>query len=198
MYDIPSRTDVKKCVVSGETIRSRKRPLLLTRSGAERGRRGVGRGYRRSEGRLGVGSRSSVASKKKARETAGLFCWPVLQFSEQRCAVRVQGGSGFARRRIGEGRELDRVARHARADRCRGRRPYTIMLRTATCGSASTWATFWIGPQGMLSASSAASQSAVGARTQSGFEFWLQFGVVLASGARSTEARVASQRGRCR
>ena len=33
MYEIPSRTDVKKCIVSGETIRSRKRPLLLTRSG---------------------------------------------------------------------------------------------------------------------------------------------------------------------
>ncbi|MHB8376941.1 MAG: ATP-dependent Clp protease ATP-binding subunit ClpX [Dehalococcoidia bacterium] len=33
MYDIPSRTDIKKCVVSGDTIRSRKRPLLLTRSG---------------------------------------------------------------------------------------------------------------------------------------------------------------------
>jgi len=34
MYEIPSRTDIKKCVVSGDTIRSRKRPLLLTRSGA--------------------------------------------------------------------------------------------------------------------------------------------------------------------
>jgi ATP-dependent Clp protease ATP-binding subunit ClpX len=33
MYDIPSRTDVKKCIVSGDTIRNRKRPLLLTRSG---------------------------------------------------------------------------------------------------------------------------------------------------------------------
>ncbi|MEX2246661.1 MAG: ATP-dependent Clp protease ATP-binding subunit ClpX [Dehalococcoidia bacterium] len=33
MYEIPSRTDIKKCVVSGETIRSRTRPLLLTRSG---------------------------------------------------------------------------------------------------------------------------------------------------------------------
>ena len=34
MYDIPSRPDVKKCVVSPETIRNRQRPLLLTRSGA--------------------------------------------------------------------------------------------------------------------------------------------------------------------
>src|SRR5438067_7377689 len=33
MYEIPSRADIKKCVVSGETIRGRKRPLLLTRSG---------------------------------------------------------------------------------------------------------------------------------------------------------------------
>src|SRR6185295_1868040 len=33
MYEIPSRTDIKQCVVSGETIRSRVRPLLLTRSG---------------------------------------------------------------------------------------------------------------------------------------------------------------------
>ncbi len=33
MYEIPSRTDIKKCVVSGDTIRARKRPLLLTRSG---------------------------------------------------------------------------------------------------------------------------------------------------------------------
>jgi ATP-dependent Clp protease ATP-binding subunit ClpX len=33
MYEIPSRTDIKKCVVNGDTIRSRKRPLLLTRSG---------------------------------------------------------------------------------------------------------------------------------------------------------------------
>ena len=33
MYEIPSRTDVKKCVISGETIRNHQRPLLLTRSG---------------------------------------------------------------------------------------------------------------------------------------------------------------------
>jgi len=34
MYEIPSRTDVKKCIISAETIRNRQRPLLLTRSGA--------------------------------------------------------------------------------------------------------------------------------------------------------------------
>ncbi len=33
MYEIPSRADVKKCVVSGDTIRNRQRPLLMTRSG---------------------------------------------------------------------------------------------------------------------------------------------------------------------
>jgi len=33
MYEIPSRNDVKKCVVSAETIIKRQRPLLLTRGG---------------------------------------------------------------------------------------------------------------------------------------------------------------------
>jgi ATP-dependent Clp protease ATP-binding subunit ClpX len=33
MYEVPSRPDIKKCVVSGDTIRNRKRPLLLTRAG---------------------------------------------------------------------------------------------------------------------------------------------------------------------
>jgi ATP-dependent Clp protease ATP-binding subunit ClpX len=33
MYEIPSRSDIKKCIVSGDTIRNRKPPLLLTRSG---------------------------------------------------------------------------------------------------------------------------------------------------------------------
>ncbi len=33
MYEIPSRGDVKKCVVTGEGIRDRKRPALLGRSG---------------------------------------------------------------------------------------------------------------------------------------------------------------------
>jgi ATP-dependent Clp protease ATP-binding subunit ClpX len=33
MYEIPSRKDVVKCVVNGETIRRRVRPLLLTQSG---------------------------------------------------------------------------------------------------------------------------------------------------------------------
>ncbi len=32
MYEVPSRSDVVKCVVSGETIRSHVRPLLLTQS----------------------------------------------------------------------------------------------------------------------------------------------------------------------
>jgi ATP-dependent Clp protease ATP-binding subunit ClpX len=35
MYEVPSRTDVQKCIVSGETIRNRQRPLLVTASGQE-------------------------------------------------------------------------------------------------------------------------------------------------------------------
>src|SRR5438128_633036 len=33
MYEIPSRGDVKKCVVDGDAIRGLRRPLMLTRSG---------------------------------------------------------------------------------------------------------------------------------------------------------------------
>ncbi|MCS7275529.1 MAG: ATP-dependent Clp protease ATP-binding subunit ClpX [Dehalococcoidia bacterium] len=33
MYEIPSRNDIKKCVVDAEVIRGRRRPLLLARSG---------------------------------------------------------------------------------------------------------------------------------------------------------------------
>jgi ATP-dependent Clp protease ATP-binding subunit ClpX len=32
MYEIPSRTDVRKCVITADTIRSRKPPLLVTRA----------------------------------------------------------------------------------------------------------------------------------------------------------------------
>ncbi len=35
MYEVPSRTDVQKCIVSAETIRQRQRPLLVTASGQE-------------------------------------------------------------------------------------------------------------------------------------------------------------------
>ncbi|MGE0057686.1 MAG: ATP-dependent Clp protease ATP-binding subunit ClpX [Dehalococcoidia bacterium] len=35
MYEVPSRSDVQKCIVSGETIRNRTRPLLVTSSGQE-------------------------------------------------------------------------------------------------------------------------------------------------------------------
>jgi ATP-dependent Clp protease ATP-binding subunit ClpX len=35
MYEIPGRTDVKKCVVNAESVSSRTRPLLLTRGGQE-------------------------------------------------------------------------------------------------------------------------------------------------------------------
>ena len=33
MYDIPSRDDVKKCMITGESIRNHQRPLLLTSTG---------------------------------------------------------------------------------------------------------------------------------------------------------------------
>jgi ATP-dependent Clp protease ATP-binding subunit ClpX len=35
MYEVPSRNDVVKCVVSGDTIREKRKPLLVTRSGQE-------------------------------------------------------------------------------------------------------------------------------------------------------------------
>jgi len=37
MYEIPSRSDVKKCIVNGDTIRHHRRPLLLTAAGQEIG-----------------------------------------------------------------------------------------------------------------------------------------------------------------
>jgi ATP-dependent Clp protease ATP-binding subunit ClpX len=33
MYEIPSRSDVKKCVINAETIRNRRSPLLLNTAG---------------------------------------------------------------------------------------------------------------------------------------------------------------------
>ena len=33
MYEIPSRGDVKKCVISADTVLGQARPLMLTRSG---------------------------------------------------------------------------------------------------------------------------------------------------------------------
>jgi len=35
MYELPSRSDVQKCIVNGDTIRSHRRPLLVTSSGQE-------------------------------------------------------------------------------------------------------------------------------------------------------------------
>jgi ATP-dependent Clp protease ATP-binding subunit ClpX len=37
MYDIPERTDVRKCIITEETIRDGRLPLLLTKSDLERG-----------------------------------------------------------------------------------------------------------------------------------------------------------------
>jgi ATP-dependent Clp protease ATP-binding subunit ClpX len=37
MYDIPERTDVRKCIITEETIREGRTPLLLTKAEIERG-----------------------------------------------------------------------------------------------------------------------------------------------------------------
>ncbi len=37
MYDIPERTDVRKCIITEETIRQRRAPLLLTKAEVDRG-----------------------------------------------------------------------------------------------------------------------------------------------------------------
>ena len=40
MYEVPSRSDVEKCIVNADTIRGRRRPLMVTRSGQAGGGRG--------------------------------------------------------------------------------------------------------------------------------------------------------------
>ena len=37
MFDIPERTDVRKCIITAETIRERRLPLLLTKSDVDKG-----------------------------------------------------------------------------------------------------------------------------------------------------------------
>ena len=37
MYDIPERTDVRKCIITEETIREGRSPLLLTKSDVDKG-----------------------------------------------------------------------------------------------------------------------------------------------------------------
>ena len=37
MYDIPERTDVRKCIITEETIRSGRMPLLLTKTEVDKG-----------------------------------------------------------------------------------------------------------------------------------------------------------------
>ncbi len=37
MYDIPERTDVRKCIITEETIREGRTPLLLTKSEVDSG-----------------------------------------------------------------------------------------------------------------------------------------------------------------
>ena len=37
LFDIPERTDVRKCIITEETIRDRRSPLLLTKSDVDKG-----------------------------------------------------------------------------------------------------------------------------------------------------------------
>ena len=37
MYDIPERTEIRKCIITEETIRQGRTPLLLTKTEVERG-----------------------------------------------------------------------------------------------------------------------------------------------------------------
>jgi ATP-dependent protease Clp ATPase subunit len=37
MFDIPERTDVRKCIITEETIRRGRAPLLLTKSDVDKG-----------------------------------------------------------------------------------------------------------------------------------------------------------------
>jgi len=37
MYDIPERTDVRKCIITEETIREGRLPLLLTKTEVDKG-----------------------------------------------------------------------------------------------------------------------------------------------------------------
>jgi ATP-dependent Clp protease ATP-binding subunit ClpX len=37
MYDIPERTEIRKCIITEETIREGRPPLLLTKTEVERG-----------------------------------------------------------------------------------------------------------------------------------------------------------------
>ena len=37
MYDIPDRTDIRRCIITEETIREGRVPLLLTKSAVDEG-----------------------------------------------------------------------------------------------------------------------------------------------------------------
>ena len=37
MYDIPERSEIRKCIITEETIRDRRRPLLLTKTEVDKG-----------------------------------------------------------------------------------------------------------------------------------------------------------------
>ena len=81
MYDIPDRTDIRKCIITEETIRSGRLPLLLTKTESTRastrrttrsGSRSAAR-PRSSRGAIGDGR---VARNRKRRPVSGICCWP--------------------------------------------------------------------------------------------------------------------------
>ena len=37
MYDIPERPEIRKCIITEETIRDRRTPLLLTKTDVDKG-----------------------------------------------------------------------------------------------------------------------------------------------------------------
>ena len=63
MYDIPERTEIRKCIITEETIRDGRPPLLLTKTDVDkRRRRDELRGVARRAGRVGVARASTHAA----------------------------------------------------------------------------------------------------------------------------------------
>ena len=79
MYEIPSRTDVRKCVITADTIRSQKPPLLVTR--ADRGRRDASLGGRE---RLGLASSENGWTERRGRRGTERHPWVGLFRSSRR------------------------------------------------------------------------------------------------------------------
>ena len=73
MYDIPERTDIRKCIITEETIRDGRLPLLLTKTDVdERRRRDELRGVARRAGRDRLtGDRPARPDGARTRPIAG-------------------------------------------------------------------------------------------------------------------------------